>query len=135
MESTVKSDTLVVKNPQEIILARQKVREYARLLGFNLVDQTKLITATSELARNMVEYGGGGIVVIELIYVREHRGLRVTFEDQGPGIADLEMAMQDGFTTGNGLGHGLPGAKRLVNEFEIDSKIGVGTRVSLVRWV
>ncbi|WP_207708740.1 anti-sigma regulatory factor [Heliobacterium mobile] len=126
---------MVVKNPQEIILARQKVREYARLLGFNLVDQTKLITATSELARNMVEYGGGGIVVIELIYVREHRGLRVTFEDQGPGIADLEMAMQDGFTTGNGLGHGLPGAKRLVNEFEIDSKIGVGTRVSLVRWV
>ncbi|MBC9783829.1 anti-sigma regulatory factor [Heliobacterium chlorum] len=134
MKLTVKSDSLVVKSPQEIILARQKVREYARSLGFNLVDQTKLITATSELARNMVEYGGGGIVVIEHIDDQGQKGLRVTFEDQGPGIADLEMAMLDGFTTGNGLGHGLPGAKRLVNEFEIDSKIGLGTRVSIVRW-
>ena len=110
------------------------MRQRAVELGFNLVDQTKIVTAASELARNTVQYGGGGHVTIEGIERLGRRGLRLTFEDKGPGIADIEMAMRDGFTTGSGLGLGLSGARRLSNEFQIDSQPGQGTRVVITRW-
>lgn len=102
--------------------------------GFTLVDQTKMVTAASELARNTVDYGGGGTARLELISEGVRRGLRVAFEDQGPGIPDIEKAMTDHFTTGNGLGLGLGGARRLVNEFDISSRVGEGTRVVITRW-
>lgn len=113
---------------------RQAVREHAVAMGFSLVDQTKIVTAASELGRNTVLYGGGGVARIERIASASRRGLRLTFEDSGPGIPDLAAAMREGFTTGNGLGLGLPGAKRLADEFRIDSQVGKGTRVSIVRW-
>ena len=113
---------------------RQAVREMAQSAGFSLVDQTKLVTAASELARNTLEYGGGGEAEIEVLENGTRRGVRVTFADQGPGIPDIEEALRDGFTTGGGLGLGLGGARRLTNEFEIDSKPGAGTRVRIVRW-
>jgi serine/threonine-protein kinase RsbT len=103
-------------------------------LGFNLLDQTKLVTVTSELARNAVIYGGGGVIRLEPVSNGSRQGLCLTFEDQGPGIPDIELAMKDGYTTGNGLGLGLGGAKRLVNEFQIDSHPGEGTRISVVKW-
>src|SRR5207248_11252333 len=102
--------------------------------GFGLVDQTKIVTAASELARNALCYGGGGTVLIEALSNGRHGGLRITFEDQGPGIADIELAMKDGYTTGGGLGLGLSGAKRLSNEFEIHSTPGEGTIVAITRW-
>jgi serine/threonine-protein kinase RsbT len=110
------------------------VRHFAVAIGFGLVDQTKIVTAASELARNTLDYGGGGTVLLETLQVGGRRGLRLTFEDQGPGIPDLEMALKDGFTTGKGLGMGLSGAKRLANEFEIESVVGEGTRITIVRW-
>jgi len=113
---------------------RQAVRQRAVELGFNLVDQTKIVTAASELARNTLQYGGGGTLRIEEIIEGPRRGLRLVFEDDGPGIANLELAMKDGYTTGNGLGLGLSGAKRLSNEFDIHSRPGEGTRVTIVRW-
>jgi serine/threonine-protein kinase RsbT len=103
-------------------------------MGFNLVDQTKLVTAASELARNTLEYGGGGMALLEIIQNGIRQGLRVTFEDQGPGIPDIAQALQDGYTTGKGLGLGLGGARRLSNEFDIVSQVGKGTRVSITRW-
>ena len=114
---------------------RQRVRAHAAELRFSIVDQTKLVTAASELARNALIYGGGGTVRIEHLEGDRLRGLRVTFEDHGPGIPDIAAAMRDGFTTGTGLGLGLGGAKRLVNEFEIESKVGQGTRIVITRWV
>ena len=102
--------------------------------GFSLVDQTKMVTATSELARNAVDYGGGGIVLIEVLDEGARTGLRLTFDDHGPGIADVEQALTDGYTTGNGLGLGLGGSRRLVNEFDIESSPGKGTVVTVVRW-
>jgi serine/threonine-protein kinase RsbT len=113
---------------------RQAVREWAISIGFNLVDQTKIVTAASELARNAVVYGGGGTLRLESLNDERRRGLRLVFEDQGPGIADIERAMRDGYTSGSGLGLGLGGAKRLSHEFEIDSRPGAGTRVSITRW-
>jgi serine/threonine-protein kinase RsbT len=113
---------------------RQLLREQAKAIGFSLVDQTKIVTAASELARNTMIYGGGGEVEIQTLAEGMRRGLRLTFIDQGPGIADLELAMKDGFTTGGGLGLGLGGAKRLCNEFSIDSRPGSGTRVTIARW-
>ena len=113
---------------------RQRVRAHAAELRFSIVDQTKLVTAASELARNALIYGGGGSVRIEPVERDKRRGLKVTFEDHGPGIPDLDAAMRDGFTTGTGLGLGLGGAKRLVNEFEIESKVGEGTRIVITRW-
>jgi serine/threonine-protein kinase RsbT len=110
------------------------VRQRAVELGFNLVDQTKIVTAASELARNTVQYGGGGTVTIEGLEEANRRGLRLTFEDHGPGIPDVELAMRDGYTTGGGLGLGLSGARRLSNEFHLDSRPGEGTRVTIVRW-
>ncbi len=118
----------------EIVLARQLVRRLTQELGFSLVDQTKMVTAASELARNALVYGGGGSMRWELLDDGRRRGLKLTFSDEGPGIADMEMAMTDGWTSGTGLGMGLSGAKRLVNQFEIDSRPGAGTRVSITRW-
>ena len=113
---------------------RQTIREHAVELGFSLVDQTKIVTAASELARNILNYGGGGLVALERVNSKGRAGLKLHFVDNGPGIADIELALKDGFTTGSGLGLGLGGARRLSNEFSIDSKPGGGTRVTIVRW-
>lgn len=129
-----KDDTLPVQSSEDIVWVRQAVRAWAVELGFGLVDQTKLVTAASELARNTVDYGGGGRVQLEALNEGVHCGLRLTFEDHGPGIADVELALQDGYTTGSGLGLGLGGTRRLVNEFEIESRPGEGTRVCITRW-
>ena len=113
---------------------RQAVRERAVTLGFGLVDQTKIVTAASELARNAMLYGGGGDVEIAQLAAGSRKGLRLTFIDQGPGIDDIQLAMKDGFTSGSGLGLGLGGARRLVNEFALESTPGSGTRVTIIRW-
>ena len=127
-------ETLAVTSNEDIIRVRQAVRAWVIELSFSLISQTKLITAASELARNMVEFGGGGTVRLETLSDSTHTGVRLTFEDHGPGIPDIELALKDGSTTGNGLGLGLGGAKRLVNEFHIDSRVGGGTRVSVISW-
>jgi serine/threonine-protein kinase RsbT len=127
-------EKLPVRNSGDILLIRQTVRAKATQLGFSLVDQTKIITAASELARNTVDYGGGGILSIEVLNDGSRAGLRLAFEDQGPGIPDIQLALKDGYTTGNGLGLGLSGAKRLMNEFQISSKVGEGTKVVVTRW-
>ena len=118
----------------DIVLSRQAVRRMSQQQGFSLVDQTKMVTAASELARNTVIYGGGGIVKWAMLSDGIKRGLRLTFEDKGPGIANLELAMTDGWSSGKGLGLGLTASRRLVNEFEIESIVGVGTRVVITRW-
>jgi serine/threonine-protein kinase RsbT len=123
-----------LKSDHDIVLARQLVRREAQQLGLSLVDQTKLVTAASELARNALVYGLGGVMKMEVVEKNDRRGLKLTFTDQGPGIPNLDLAMTDGWTSGNGLGMGLTGARRLVSEFEIDSRVGQGTRVSVVRW-
>lgn len=130
----LKNDTLPINSAPSIVQVRQAVRALAVEMGFSLVDQTKIVTAASELARNTLEYGGGGTVTIEAISEGLRRGLRLTFEDHGPGIADIEQALKDGYSTGGGLGLGLGGAKRLSNEFEIHSRVGEGTRVTITRW-
>jgi serine/threonine-protein kinase RsbT len=119
---------------EDVVLVRHAVRQSASELGFSLVDQTKLVTAASELARNTVIYGGGGIARIEKLLAGVRKGVKVTFEDNGPGIADIDQAMKDGFTSGGGLGLGLGGAKRLTDEFGITSKPGEGTQVWFIRW-
>ncbi len=131
---SVKTEKVYIQSSRDILLVRNLVRQWSNDVGFNLVDQTKIVTATSELARNEVDYGGGGSVTLELLNEGSRRGLRVTFEDQGPGIPDLELALKDGYTTGTGLGLGLGGAKRLVNDFRISSEPGNGTRVVITRW-
>jgi serine/threonine-protein kinase RsbT len=123
-----------IRASDDIVRVRQAVRAKTVSLGFGLVDQTKVITASSELARNTLDYGGGGTVRLETVANGTHSGVRITFEDQGPGIADMELALTDGYTTGNGMGLGLSGAKRLSHEFELWSKPGEGTRVSILRW-
>jgi len=132
--SETRRETLPLKNSNDVVLARQKVRQWATELRFTLVDQTKLVTAASELARNTLDHGKGGAMTIEQVGVGGRVGLKLIFEDQGPGIPDIEIALKDGFTTGNGMGLGLGGSKRLVNEFSIDSTPGKGTRVTVVRW-
>jgi serine/threonine-protein kinase RsbT len=129
-----KSEALALVREQDVVLARQAIRSAARQLGFTIVDQTKLVTAASELARNAVVHGGGGTMLCETVAQNGRQGLRLTFNDRGPGIEDTKLAMKDGWTTGTGLGMGLPGAKRLVNEFELISKLGVGTTVIITRW-
>ncbi|MDZ8089861.1 MAG: anti-sigma regulatory factor [Nostoc sp. DedQUE12b] len=129
-----KTETIDIQSSTDVVLVRQSVRQLAVEIGFGLVDQTKIITAASELARNTLDYGGGGTVKLETLQEGRRRGLRLTFEDQGPGISDIELALKDGFTTGNGLGMGLGGAKRLASEFEIQSVVGEGTRIIIVRW-
>jgi serine/threonine-protein kinase RsbT len=128
------SEQKPIESSEDVVAIRQAVRQRAIELGFNLVDQTKIVTAASELARNTLQYGGGGMLVLEGIQEGGRKGLRLTFEDHGPGIADVGLAMKDGYTTGNGLGLGLSGARRLSNDFTIDSRPGEGTRVTIVRW-
>jgi serine/threonine-protein kinase RsbT len=125
---------LPIRSQEDIVRVRQATRENAIAQGFTLVDQTKLVTAASELARNTLDYGKGGEVAIERLGEGARKGLRLTFTDQGPGIEDLEKALQDGYSTGGGLGLGLSGARRLCNEFTIDSKPGQGTRIVIARW-
>jgi len=128
------SGSLPVRIEQDVVLARQAVRRIAQDCGMRLIDQTKLVTAVSELARNTVVYGGGGDMDWEIIEQSARTGIHLTFRDEGPGIADIKLAMTDGWTSGGGLGLGLTGAKRLVDEFEIESTPGIGTRISIVRW-
>jgi serine/threonine-protein kinase RsbT len=123
-----------VCSAEDVVVVRQLVRALAVKLGFSLVDQTKIVTAASELARNTVDYGGGGTVLLQTLTDGQRVGLRLTFEDKGPGIEDLALALKDGYTSGGGLGLGLGGAKRLSNEFELASRPGEGTRVSIARW-
>ncbi|OKH55791.1 anti-sigma regulatory factor [Calothrix sp. HK-06] len=129
-----KTETILIQSSTDVVLVRQAVRQFAVEIGLGLVDQTKIVTAASELARNTLDYGGGGTAKLETLLEGRRRGLRLTFEDQGPGIVDIDLALKDGFTTGSGLGMGLGGAKRLANEFEIQSVVGEGTRVTIVRW-
>ena len=123
-----------LRSEHDIVLARQLVRKLTQELGFSLVDQTKMVTAASELARNALIYGKGGAMHWEILQRSPTRGLKLLFADEGPGIPNIDLAMTDGWTSGSGLGMGLTGAKRLVNEFELDSKVGGGTRVTIVRW-
>jgi serine/threonine-protein kinase RsbT len=132
--AVLKHETVAVQSDQDIVRVRQLVREWARQQGFSLVDQTKIVTAASELARNTVYYGGGGTLQLDALHDRGRVGLQLIFEDSGPGIPDLDLAMRDGYTTGSGLGLGLGGAKRLSNEFALESQPGEGTRVRIVRW-
>ncbi len=134
MVAILKDETAAISSSSDIVKVRQIVREWAISLGFSLVEQTKMVTAASELARNTLDYGGGGAVQMQVLNNESRRGLKLTFSDEGPGIKDLEQAMKDGFTTGSGMGLGLGGAKRLVNEFEIDSTPGRGTKVMITRW-
>ncbi len=129
-----RSDVLPLRTESDVVLARQGVRKLAQELGFGVVDQTKIVTAASELARNAVVYGLGGVMRWELIGDGVRRGLRLHFIDEGPGIADIELAMTDGWTSGTGMGLGLSGARRLVQEFEIESAPGRGTHVTVARW-
>ena len=127
-------DTMQIVREQDVVPFRNRVREFATKIGMSLVNQTKLITAASELVRNMLKYANGGKVILEIISKSAQTGVRLTFMDQGPGIADVKQAMQDGFSTGRSLGLGLPGAKRLVNEFDIQSTPGSGTTVTIIHW-
>jgi serine/threonine-protein kinase RsbT len=128
------ADRLPLQTDEHMVIVRQSVRNLAVGLGFSLVDQTKLVTAASELARNTIKHGGGGSALLETINDGPRRGVRLTFEDHGPGIADIEQAMKDGFSTGGGLGLGLSGAKRLTNEFALRSAPGTGTQVMITKW-
>ena len=128
------NDTVPLRSQQDVVMARQLVRKLTQDLKFGLVDQTKFVTAASELARNAVIHGGGGEMCWEIVEGGGRTGLKLSFQDSGQGIANLELAMMDGWTSGGGLGMGLSGAKRLVNEFEIQSEPGKGTRVAITRW-
>jgi len=132
--SQQRSEAMPLRNEQDVVLARQAVRRLALELKFSLVDQTKIVTAASELARNALVHGGGGDMLWEMVADGARQGLRLTFSDEGPGIEDMEQAMTDGWTSKNGLGLGLSGSKRLVNEFEVDSTPGRGTTVRITRW-
>lgn len=131
---TTRADTLQIRVSDDVVRVRQEVRARAVEVGLSLVDQTKIVTAASELARNTLEYGGGGECLIEAMQDGARKGLRLSFEDRGPGIPDLDLALKDGWTSGKGLGLGLSGARRLSNTFEIVSKVGEGTRVVISRW-
>ena len=131
--TVVSTESVPVKSEPDVVIVRRRVREISAQLGFSLVDQTKVVTAASELARNTIIHGGGGKLQLEALN-GPRVGLRLIFEDTGPGIPDVELALRDGFTTGSGLGLGLGGSKRLVNEFDILSRPGEGTRVTITRW-
>ncbi len=130
----IKRETVTLNSEADIVQSRQIVRKWATEVGLGLVDLTKIVTAASELARNMVIYGGGGTLTLEMLSEGIKRGLRLIFEDQGPGIPDVDLALADGYTTGKGMGLGLSGAKRLCHEFEIKTEVGKGTRVMITRW-
>jgi serine/threonine-protein kinase RsbT len=127
-------DSLAIQKEQDVVPFRNRVKEHATRIGMSLVNQTKLITAASELVRNMLKYAGGGSTFIEVISRGRENGIRLTFVDKGPGIKDIQQAMKDGFSTGKSLGLGLPGAKRLVSEFDIKSSVGKGTTVIITKW-
>jgi serine/threonine-protein kinase RsbT len=129
-----RSELFEVRSANDIVRVRQRMREWAVEAGFSLVDQTKVVTAASELTRNTLEHGGGGIARLELVRDGGRRGIRLVCEDQGPGIADVQLALKDGYTSRGGLGLGLGGARRLVNDFAIESQVGQGTRVTVTRW-
>lgn len=131
---SITADAVLIHAQDDIVKIRQIVRAKAAEIGLSLVDQTKIVTAASELARNALDYGGGGRMHSQILSDFGRRGLRLTFEDSGPGIADVEQALRDGFTTGGGLGLGLGGAKRLCNEFKIETAPGKGTRITIARW-
>jgi serine/threonine-protein kinase RsbT len=128
------AETQSLQTSQDVVLVRQIVRQKTTDLGFSLIGQTKLVTAASELARNTVEHGRGGQVLIETLQNGHRAGLRLVFEDSGPGIPDVRQALTDGYSTGTGLGLGLGGSRRLVHEFDIDSRVGQGTRITIVGW-
>ena len=128
------NESLPVQSEQDVVAARQAIRKAAQQIGFSIVDQTKIVTATSELARNALVYGGGGLLTWETVVNNGKQGLQLTVSDEGPGIEDLTLAMKDGWTSGGGLGLGLPGTKRLVNDFKITSERGIGTTVIVTRW-
>jgi serine/threonine-protein kinase RsbT len=132
--ATLKDETLEVRSSADVVKLRQVVRSWAAELGFSLVDQTKLVTGASELGRNTLEHGRGGHVRVEMLNDGSRHGLRMTFEDEGPGIPDVSLALSDGFSTGSGLGLGLGGTRRLMSEFRIHSEVGRGTRVQVARW-
>ena len=132
--AVVRTEDMPLCSSEDVVLARQMARKWAVELGFTLVDQTKIVTAASELARNMIVHGGGGKLTIDSLNDGNRRGLRLVFQDEGPGIADVALALKDGYSTGTGLGLGLGGSKRLANEFEIHSHPGEGTRVAFTRW-
>jgi serine/threonine-protein kinase RsbT len=134
MATTIKSESMPIQSSADVVALRQKVRAWTTELKFSLVDQTKMVTAASELARNALGHGGGGSCLVEAISNGVRSGLKLTFEDRGPGIPDIQTALKDGYSTGGGMGLGLGGSKRLVNEFDIASKPGEGTRVSVIRW-
>jgi serine/threonine-protein kinase RsbT len=128
------TETLTIRSDQDVVRVRQLVRSLAVAVKLSLVDQTKLVTAASELARNTLVYGGGGTVDVSRVDNGRRSGIRIVFTDQGPGIADLDLALTDGYTTGGGLGLGLSGARRLVDEFDIDTAVGQGTTISVTKW-
>jgi serine/threonine-protein kinase RsbT len=130
----LKSEAHTITSSDDVVRVRQLARSWASELKFGLVDQTKLVTATSELARNTLEHGGGGTLKIEIVENGTRKGIKLTFEDHGPGIPDIALALRDGYTTGNGMGLGLSGSKRLVNDFAISSEPGRGTTVTIIRW-
>ena len=132
--TVLRHEAVPIRSSEDIVVVRQKVREWAIQQGFSLVDQTKIVTAASELARNALQYGHGGEAQLEALNDGARRGLRLTFLDNGPGIADVQLALRDGYSTGGGLGLGLSGAKRLSDEFLIDSAPGEGTKVTIARW-
>jgi serine/threonine-protein kinase RsbT len=134
MAATTRTERLAIRSSEDVVKVRQQTRVFAIAAGLSLVDQTKIITAASELARNTLDYAGGGEVSMEVIEYGGRFGIRLAFEDRGPGIPDIEAALKDGFTTGSGLGLGLGGARRLTNEFCIESNLGVGTKVTIARW-
>jgi len=127
-------DAMTIEREQDVVPFRNRVKEYAVKTGMSLVNQTKLITGASELVRNMLKYAKGGKVIIEVLSTGRESGIRLIFEDKGPGIPDIEQAMQDGFTTGKSMGLGLPGTRRLMNEFNIISEVGKGTTVTVIKW-
>lgn len=129
-----KTETIPIRSSSDVVLVRQRVRIWTTDMKFSLVEQTKIVTAASELGRNTLEHGGGGSLEIAMLTNGVRRGIRLRFSDQGPGIADIALALRDGYTTGPGMGLGLGGSKRLMNEFEIDSKPGGGTTVTAIRW-
>ena len=127
-------DNREIRTSEDVVAVRRIVREWSTAAGLGLVDQTKIVTAASELARNVIDYAGGGTMRIEAVNDSPRRGVRLTFEDRGPGIPDIEQALRDGYTSGSGLGLGLGGAKRLASEFHIESRPGEGTKVTIARW-
>lgn len=132
--TTTNKEEIPVIREQDVVPLRNRVKDYAVKAGMSILNQTKLITATSELVRNLLKYGGGGKVIVEAVMNGRDAGVKVTFSDKGPGIADISLAMKDGYSTGRSLGLGLPGTKRLVNEFDIKSEPGKGTTVTIIKW-